>query len=61
MNALLSDRLGFNIREKRGLAYAIGSSFHIASGGENPWGSLKIEMGTRHNRCHEKTRSCGHP
>jgi predicted Zn-dependent peptidase len=47
MNEVLSQRLAFNLREKQGLAYSIGSALHIASGGESPWGWIAASMGTR--------------
>jgi predicted Zn-dependent peptidase len=47
MNGILSERLAFNLREKQGLAYSIGSRVHLASGGEEPWGWILVSMGTR--------------
>ncbi|MFQ5639059.1 MAG: M16 family metallopeptidase [bacterium] len=49
MNRLLSDRLGFNLREKKGLAYSIGSSVNF----QGNYGWLVATMGTRPERLDE--------
>lgn len=43
MNAILSDRIAFNLREKQGLAYNIGSSVSFSRG----IGWFQVSMGTR--------------
>lgn len=49
MNQLLSERLGFNLREKKGLAYSIGSSVSF----QGDYGWLVASMGTRPERLNE--------
>ncbi len=49
MNRLLSERLGFNLREKKGLAYSIGSSVNF----QGDYGWLVVSMGTRPERLNE--------
>jgi predicted Zn-dependent peptidase len=43
LNGLLSDRIAFQLREREGLAYAIGSSL----GFHGDWGRLSAVMGTQ--------------
>lgn len=43
--ALLSDRIAFELREKRGLAYSLGAALEGLDGGR--WAALTVNMGTR--------------